>query len=811
MLRLIFLFSLFLSACAVQGPSANPSQSSMTNPGATPNPAIQPTPPPTVCDTIGEEAFYGCYYDNMDFTGLKFTRIDNSIDFTWGVGSPAGAIEPEKFSILWRGHFQFAAGNFEFRASSDDGIKVYIDGELIVDGWGDHPETEYRATKNISAGKHLVRVEYFENSNEAVARFSWNKVADPTATPQPTPISGALFPIPNHLIDFGYYFADGRYGDFTGEVNSFTNLYIAVPNGYDTALDWRPLFQQSLQQAFQNNKTIMLLMGDESIWEEVLAIAKPVWSKVKYIEVLHEQDIGAGECENKINRLKARLAAHGLPNRLMGTTASGASDSAASVEWVGIEAYVNPPGSSDSSANVNWLNNFLEQEKAKVAAGKKIVMIMQAYDRNGLWPNISTLKDIQAPAYMKSYNDPRVTAIAMFSYARPGGARDHQELKLVHEQIAQSIFTVTPLSETASAGRLGATTALNTVSGGKRHTDAAFDPINNVFLAIHGSIPIGGAFISADGAQIGAPFKIVTTDLWTQTPSTVYSRDLGGFLVTWMDTRYDSRFSVLMGRLLRYTPSGVQFLTDEFRISSQFASQEDPAGVLYSPTSREFFVTWKQSDPLTLKARRIGLSGEFLGPEFDVNSGYGWREKQTASYNPDLNEYLVAHVYYSTEEGGVVKAQRVKAGTDVLIGPTFNISTSTVPVNIPQVQYDTKLKRYMAAWFQGGFFTRAVSGDAVSFGPVNQIAPGFGSYDGFSMAYNPVSGSFYSVFHGSNAENFGAQITSDGRSLTVIQVTQSGAVNGNYNPRIAANTNRAEWLIVTTHDFNTVVFQRVGQ
>src|SRR6185503_3521662 len=117
---------------------------------------------------------------------------------------------------------------------------------------------------------------------------------------------------------------------------------------------------------------------------------------------------------------------------------------APSIGFVAMEAYVDPPGSSDPAANVATLNSFLDRAKARVPSGKQIGIIMISYDRNGLWTNIPALADLQMPAYLKAYDDPRVTAVLMFAYARPGGARQHAALKQIHQQIGAAVLGATP-------------------------------------------------------------------------------------------------------------------------------------------------------------------------------------------------------------------------------------------------------------------------------------------------------------------------------------------------------------------------------
>ncbi|MBI4064326.1 MAG: hypothetical protein HY401_08520 [Elusimicrobia bacterium] len=281
--------------------------------------------------------------------------------------------------------------------------------------------------------------------------------------------SQAALPVPTHanLKHLGYFYAAGRYGDFTSEVAGYTNLFIVWSNGYSGDC-WQgcgsaqaPQFQQGLQNAFNANKDIYIGIGHvipdadwSSRWSDMLDIAKPFWSKVKYLELYDEPDWDKNETEAKLNELKNLLNQKGMANRPMGiiytTNAmlTGDAFTAPSLNWVGIEGYINAPGSPDSQTNVNNLNSLLDQSKARVPSGKQIIFTMMAYDRNGNWTNIPTLADLQEPVYLKAFNDSRVIAITMYSYARPGGSRDHPELKAKHQNIAQAMGLTAPLGDT---------------------------------------------------------------------------------------------------------------------------------------------------------------------------------------------------------------------------------------------------------------------------------------------------------------------------------------------------------------------------
>jgi hypothetical protein len=97
------------------------------------------------------------------------------VNFNWGSGSPSSLIGVDTFSVKWSGNFSFEAGNYEFTTNSDDGVRLRIDGVLVLDKWITQSPTTYKVTRTMTAGTHLVQLEYFENTGGAVAQLSWQK------------------------------------------------------------------------------------------------------------------------------------------------------------------------------------------------------------------------------------------------------------------------------------------------------------------------------------------------------------------------------------------------------------------------------------------------------------------------------------------------------------------------------------------------------------------------------------------------------------------------------------------------------------
>jgi hypothetical protein len=90
------------------------------------------------------------------------TRWDPVLNFNWGWGSPAWEIPPDNFSAQWTRTFYMQGGTWRLTASADDGVRVFIDGELVLDQWRVTALTTYIRDITLPTGYHTVTVDYFE-------------------------------------------------------------------------------------------------------------------------------------------------------------------------------------------------------------------------------------------------------------------------------------------------------------------------------------------------------------------------------------------------------------------------------------------------------------------------------------------------------------------------------------------------------------------------------------------------------------------------------------------------------------------------
>jgi hypothetical protein len=114
------------------------------------------------------------YWNNKTLSGSPvLEKTEANLDWDWGLGSPHASIPADDFSARWSRYIDVPAGSYRFTTTSDDGIRVYVDNNLIINYWNDHPAQVSTADIALSAGHHLVVVEYYEHGGYAVAKVSW--------------------------------------------------------------------------------------------------------------------------------------------------------------------------------------------------------------------------------------------------------------------------------------------------------------------------------------------------------------------------------------------------------------------------------------------------------------------------------------------------------------------------------------------------------------------------------------------------------------------------------------------------------------
>lgn len=116
----------------------------------------------------------GQYYGDKNLSLLKFTRVDSAINFDWGDKSPSDSLSVDNFSVRWTGRVKVnKSGWYTFYVASDDGARLWIDNNKLIDAWYDHSLKKFSRITYLSSGFHDIKLEYYENSGRAAVMLSW--------------------------------------------------------------------------------------------------------------------------------------------------------------------------------------------------------------------------------------------------------------------------------------------------------------------------------------------------------------------------------------------------------------------------------------------------------------------------------------------------------------------------------------------------------------------------------------------------------------------------------------------------------------
>lgn len=119
----------------------------------------------------------GAYFGNHDLTGPVALRTDAQVDFTWAqADAPVSGIEANTYSVRWAGQVQAQfSQTYAFSITADDGVRLRVNGQLLVDQWRDQAATEYSGSIALTAGtKYDIAVEYYQMYGDARIALAWS-------------------------------------------------------------------------------------------------------------------------------------------------------------------------------------------------------------------------------------------------------------------------------------------------------------------------------------------------------------------------------------------------------------------------------------------------------------------------------------------------------------------------------------------------------------------------------------------------------------------------------------------------------------
>ncbi|HCC3219403.1 TPA: hypothetical protein M4455_003136, partial [Legionella pneumophila] len=116
----------------------------------------------------------GEVYNNTKLEGSPYiiggknskTSVEK-IDFNWGTGSPQFSVPKDKFSTRFTKTIKLEKGTYLFETKADDGVRVKVDGKVVLDSWKDSSGDENQIMVWVEEGTHKIAVEHYENTGTA--------------------------------------------------------------------------------------------------------------------------------------------------------------------------------------------------------------------------------------------------------------------------------------------------------------------------------------------------------------------------------------------------------------------------------------------------------------------------------------------------------------------------------------------------------------------------------------------------------------------------------------------------------------------
>ncbi len=114
----------------------------------------------------------GEYYEGKDFEGDVRIRYTRKLEFDWGKDRPFRGMPKDKWSAVYTTCLVVEEeAEYRFRITSDDGSRVYVDDEKLIENWGNHSPRTRTGKLLLEPGTYVLAVEYYEASHGAMLKL----------------------------------------------------------------------------------------------------------------------------------------------------------------------------------------------------------------------------------------------------------------------------------------------------------------------------------------------------------------------------------------------------------------------------------------------------------------------------------------------------------------------------------------------------------------------------------------------------------------------------------------------------------------
>jgi len=153
------------------------------------------------------------------FSSLVYDGVESqSIQKDWGSGNctyPNLTTRDNYFSLRWSGYIKIEQnGYYQFYVNSDDGTKLWVNNQLIIDDWRGHATEEHSGSIYLNSGYYPITFEYLEVNGAANVKLGWRKPSD----------TSTIYPIPSNVL----YYSLG-YNSSTHVLNKQVDISNIIP------------------------------------------------------------------------------------------------------------------------------------------------------------------------------------------------------------------------------------------------------------------------------------------------------------------------------------------------------------------------------------------------------------------------------------------------------------------------------------------------------------------------------------------------------------------------------------------------------
>ena len=218
----------------------------------------------------------GQFYNSTDLTGgVVATEVyATGLNFDWnGVpeddgGSPIVAVAADNFSARFTSTQTFSSGRYQFQITATDGVRLYIDGVLVLDDFEVNSLTTYTIDQDMTAGDHTLSVEFFNSTGDAILQVQWFLIsletATPVATATPLVVNASVVRVNGLSLRTGPYLG----ASLIGVLRPGNTYSLSAKNNSEGLFTWYFLTTESGYSGWASGRYLELT-NDDSILAEV--------------------------------------------------------------------------------------------------------------------------------------------------------------------------------------------------------------------------------------------------------------------------------------------------------------------------------------------------------------------------------------------------------------------------------------------------------------------------------------------------------------------------------------------------------------